>query len=218
MREGFDIISGGKMGRLLLFGAVIALAAALAVTLANRNSPGGPTASADSLAAPSGAPSEAAYIKLGDIKGESTDDRHKDWIEVLSFSHSIAFSGSIATGGGGGAGKATVRDFTLVKTVDKASPVLMKNALSGTHIPTVEFEVTRASGDGDTTYLKYEFMDCFITNYRVSGSGLEGDQVPTESMSLNFAQIKVTYTEQKADGSRGEVVETAWDVKQNRAP
>jgi type VI secretion system secreted protein Hcp len=52
----------------------------------------------------------------------------------------------------------------------------------------------------------------------VSGSGLEGDQRPTESISLNFAQVKVTYTEQKADGSRGEVIETAWDVRANRAP
>ena len=27
---------------------------------------------------------------FGDIKGESTDDKHKDWIEILSFNHNIS--------------------------------------------------------------------------------------------------------------------------------
>ncbi len=31
----------------------------------------------------------AVYMKYGDIKGESTEDRHKDWIEVLSYSHNV---------------------------------------------------------------------------------------------------------------------------------
>lgn len=30
-----------------------------------------------------------AFVDFGDIKGESQDDKHKDWIEVLSFNHSI---------------------------------------------------------------------------------------------------------------------------------
>ena len=30
------------------------------------------------------------FLKLGDIKGESTDDKHKNEIEVLSFSWGIA--------------------------------------------------------------------------------------------------------------------------------
>ena len=29
-------------------------------------------------------------INWGDIKGESTDDKHKDWIEIVGFSHGIA--------------------------------------------------------------------------------------------------------------------------------
>ena len=52
------------------------------------------------------------FAKLGDIKGESLDDKHKDEIEVLSFSWGVTGSHS-NPGGGGGAGKATFQDFRL---------------------------------------------------------------------------------------------------------
>ena len=29
-----------------------------------------------------------AFLKIDGIPGESTDDKHKDWIEILSFNHS----------------------------------------------------------------------------------------------------------------------------------
>ena len=35
------------------------------------------------------------FAKLGDIKGESIDDKHKDEIEVLSFSWGVANPGSV---------------------------------------------------------------------------------------------------------------------------
>ncbi|MGZ6880962.1 MAG: type VI secretion system tube protein Hcp, partial [Mycobacteriaceae bacterium] len=44
------------------------------------------------------------FAKIGDIKGESVDAKHKDEIEVLSFSWGVANSGSTGPGGGGGAG------------------------------------------------------------------------------------------------------------------
>ena len=44
------------------------------------------------------------FAKLGDIKGESADSKHKDEIEVLSFSWGVTNSGSATSGGGIGAG------------------------------------------------------------------------------------------------------------------
>jgi type VI protein secretion system component Hcp len=41
------------------------------------------------------------FAKIGDIKGESLDSRHRDEIEVLSWSWGVSQSGSIAHGGGG---------------------------------------------------------------------------------------------------------------------
>ncbi len=42
-----------------------------------------------------------AFLKIDGIPGESTDDKHKDWIEILSFSHGLsqAATGSRSSGG-----------------------------------------------------------------------------------------------------------------------
>ena len=53
------------------------------------------------------------FAKLGDIKGESIDDKHKDEIEVLSFSWGVTNPGSVISIGGGGVGKATFQDLTF---------------------------------------------------------------------------------------------------------
>jgi type VI secretion system secreted protein Hcp len=47
------------------------------------------------------------FAKIGDIKGESLDAKHKDEIEVLSFSWGVTNAGVMPSGGGAGAGKAT---------------------------------------------------------------------------------------------------------------
>jgi hypothetical protein len=50
------------------------------------------------------------FLKLGDIKGKSTDDKHRDEIEVLAFSWGMSQAGSMS-GGGGSAGKVTFQDL-----------------------------------------------------------------------------------------------------------
>jgi len=74
------------------------------------------------------------FAKIGDIKGESVDAKHKDEIEVLSFSWGVTNSGSTSTGGGGGAGKATFQDLSIVHGIDKATPALLKACATGQHI------------------------------------------------------------------------------------
>ena len=57
------------------------------------------------------------FAKIGDIKGESLDAKHKDEIEVLSFSWGVTNAGGVASGSGGGAGKGQ-QEFLIVKMND----------------------------------------------------------------------------------------------------
>src|SRR2546428_4790168 len=74
------------------------------------------------------------FAKIGDIKGESLDDKHKDEIEVLSWSWGVTNTGARGGGAGGGAGKASVRDLSFTHKIDKASPVLMQTCATGVHL------------------------------------------------------------------------------------
>ena len=73
------------------------------------------------------------FAKLGDIKGESQDAKHKDEIEVLSFSWGVTSAPGAGTGGG--AGKPVFPEFSMVHNIDKASPSLMKACATGKHLP-----------------------------------------------------------------------------------
>ena len=70
------------------------------------------------------------FAKIGDIKGESLDAKHKDEVEVLSWSWGVSQSSSI-TRGGGGAGKASFHDLNFTHHVDKASPALLRACATG---------------------------------------------------------------------------------------
>ena len=141
-----------------------------------------------------------AFLKLGDIKGESLDDKHKDEIEVLSFSFGISNKVS-PTGGGGGAGKPTVEDFRFVKNVDTASPDLFDATCSGKHIQQGVFTIRRSTHKESADYYKVSFEDVLVSS--VAPGGNVSDGTPMEQVSLNFASFKIEVRRQNNRGGLG---------------
>jgi type VI secretion system secreted protein Hcp len=149
------------------------------------------------------------FAKIGDIKGESLDDKHKDEIEVLSYSWGVTNAGSMAHGSGGGEGKATFHDMSFVHNVDKASPVLLQACATGTHMK--EATIThRKAGKGQHEYLVVKMTDVIVTGVTHGGSG-SGDH--SESVSLAFAKVALEYKPQKPDGSLDAGIHFKYDLK-----
>jgi type VI secretion system secreted protein Hcp len=153
------------------------------------------------------------FMKIDGIKGESTDAKHKEEIDVLSFSWGATQSGSSSTGGGGGAGKVVMNDFSFTKRTDKASPALMLACADGSHIKSVEM-VARKAGKEQQEYLKYTFSDVLISSYQTGGS--QGDVVPVDQVSLNFSKVEMEYKPQKADGTLDAAAKAGWNLKENK--
>lgn len=147
------------------------------------------------------------------VDGEAGDAKHKDEIEIHSYSFGVTNQGTASHGGGLGAGKAQFQDFHFSKSVDKSTPNLLKMTASGQHFEEALVTVRKAGG-GQQEYLKITLNDVYITSYSTSGS--EG-AVPVESFSLNFTKAKLEYSPQKADGSLGPSVSGGYDVKKNEA-
>ena len=152
------------------------------------------------------------FAKIGDIKGESLDDKHKDEIEVLSFSWGVTTAGIISSGAGGGSGKATFQDLSIVHNVDKASPLLLKACATGTHIKDAII-THRKAGKGQQEYLIVKLNDVIITG--VTHGGASG-QPFSESVSLAFAKVDLEYKPQKADGSLDAGIHFKYDLKTNK--
>jgi type VI secretion system secreted protein Hcp len=148
----------------------------------------------------------AGFLKLGDIKGESTDEAHKDWIDVLSIDWGASKKPTKRDGQFKQRGPVLVQDMAFTYAYEKASPKLLEALASGKQFEIVEFELTKevpgtricAGDDGsipevcNVTYLRYEMEKARITSYQTGGST---DDRPTETLALNFETIKVTYTE-----------------------
>lgn len=152
------------------------------------------------------------FLKLDDIKGEAHDAKHKDEIDVLSWSWGVTQSGTTHAGGGGGAGKANFQDLTVTKWVDLASPKLLSAASTGKHLKEALLTVRKA-GEKPLEYLKITLTDCLISSVSTGGSG--GDDRLTENIGINFAKVKFEYTAQKPDGSAGGVMPFGFDIKKN---
>ncbi|MBC2713416.1 MAG: type VI secretion system tube protein Hcp [Desulfosarcina sp.] len=157
------------------------------------------------------------FMKMEGIDGECTDDKHADWVEILSFSHAVtqSGSGSVSSGGSRTAERCDHSDFSIVKSMDKASPKLALYCSNGEHIPTVLMELCRAGGDKNV-YMKYTLEDAVVTSYSPGGSAQGGEALPMEEVSFAYGKIKWTYTEtDHATGKPKGNVEAHWDLHLN---
>ena len=146
----------------------------------------------------------AAFVKFDGVDGEARDNTHKGWNDLASFSQSIHKPGS-GTGATRRRGSVVLEDISLTKELDKASPKLAEAICKGKVFPKVEIHLV----SGGTTYYAYELTNVRITDYSVTGAESPG-AAPVEQLSLNFEQIKVTYTELDDSGRPKGNVEFEW--------
>ncbi len=157
----------------------------------------------------------STYLQIEPIKGESTDEKHKDWIEVESFSHNLSqpMSGPSGTGGRAAA-RADFGPFVVMKSIDKASVDLNLHCAQGKHIAKLVLEVCQETGE-KVCYLKYELENVMVQSVSISGGG---SMRPSESVVFVYDKIAWTYTPVKNDGSADTAVgPKKWNLETNKA-
>jgi type VI secretion system secreted protein Hcp len=158
-----------------------------------------------------------AFLKLEGVPGESTDDKHKEWMEVLSYHWGVdqPQSSSASSHGSLSAERAVFHPFTVVKAIDKASAKLALGCASGEHYSKATIEICRAGGDKQP-YMEYKMTDVMVTSFRPGGTG-GGEQIPLEEVSFSYGKIEWKYTQTKVAGGKGSGnVAAGWDLKINK--
>ncbi|MGH8499620.1 MAG: Hcp family type VI secretion system effector [Methylococcales bacterium] len=152
----------------------------------------------------------ALYLQIEPIKGECTEEKHTDWIQILSYSLGLsqAISGFTGTGGRS-AGDASFSDLSIMKDVDKGSIDLNLFCIKGTHIAKLVLEACEDTGD-KVCYLKIEMEDVMVSSVQLGG-GTGGR--PAESVAFVYARIAWTYTPVKSDGTADTAIgPKKWDL------
>ncbi len=156
------------------------------------------------------------YLKIEGIAGESTDDKHKDWIEVANVNYAVHQSRAetVSTAGGHSSGRAELFPLSFTKLADIASPVLLQTCATGKTIPKATFEFMRADGDGKPIpYFKIELENLMFSN--ISPDSGEGGII-TERVHVAYARIKWSYLRQSIRGGTQGNTSGGWDCSANK--
>ena len=157
-----------------------------------------------------------AFIKIDGIPGESSDAKHAEWVEIVSFAHSMdqPASATASSAGGATAERVNHSTFNFTHLLDKASPKLYEACCTGKHIKEITLELCRSGGD-KMKYMEIKLEQVLVSSVAPSGSA--DTDFPSESVRLSYGKIKWTYTQQKrADGAGGGNVSAGWDLTANK--
>ncbi|MGH8080986.1 MAG: Hcp family type VI secretion system effector [Lysobacter sp.] len=158
-----------------------------------------------------------AFIQLEGVKGESADDKHKDWIEIKNygFGASQPQSSTASSAGSLSSARVNIQNFTFTKLLDIASPKLFEHCCTGQHIPVAIIHLNRAGGD-KAKYMEYKLTDVLISSVGRGGDSKGDEDVPLESVSLVFGKCEMTYTKIGIDGKAAGNASSGWDLKANK--
>lgn len=154
------------------------------------------------------------YIKLDGFTGDSRAKGMEGQMEIYSFSWGASNPVSAASSGGAAssAGRVSVSSFNIMKKLDTASALLFQSCCTGKQIAKGTVTMRKAGGEaGQAAFLTYEFTNLFVESIQWSGSS-GGDDTPTESVSLHFDKVDITYFQVDAKGNGKKAGQASYDL------
>jgi type VI secretion system secreted protein Hcp len=167
-------------------------------------------------AAPVAAPAaDDIFLRIGNIRGESTDDKHKDEIVLLSYSQSFTNPVSGGAAGGGSAGKVNCGAVKVTKLIDKSSPFLMAGVATGRHYKSAVITFRKA-GKEPIEYYTVTLNDVLLDAITQTDASPTDGTTILEQVSMSAAKFKFEYKPLKPDGSPDAAVTFSWDCVANK--
>lgn len=139
------------------------------------------------------------FLHLDGVPGESRSARHAGWIELHNVSFGVEKSPS---------SPAAFSPLTMVKSLDKASPKLFSLASSGQVLPSAVLDVLRADSSS-IRLLQLKLGQVSVARFQQFGASPE---TPLESVALNFATVRWSYTQVGADGKPLRDITCSWNL------
>jgi len=151
----------------------------------------------------------AIYLKFGKMKGNVTEDGHKEWIEVDSLQWGVGRGISTPVGGAANreASTPSVSEVVITKSMDIASTDLFMESVKGDKGEEVKIDIV-ATGNPPRVFCTYTLTNALVSGYSVSTGG----DRPSESISLNFTKLEFKYIPSLQENKQGTPVTVAFDL------
>jgi len=138
------------------------------------------------------------FLKIDGIQGESVDSKHKDWIDIGSFSWGVTSTG----------GKAAFSPLSWAQQIDKSVVSMFTGLTSGQIYKSATLDV-QSIGMYPTVFFQMQFNNVFLSKLNISGS----DSAQSVTAALDgYDAITMTYRQQLKDGSYGSAITGGWNI------
>jgi type VI secretion system secreted protein Hcp len=148
-----------------------------------------------------------------EIKGDSPQTGYEGQIEVLDFRFGVVQPGGFDFAKGGTRVQSRLEDLSITFRMCAASPKLMQYSASGKHLTKATFTCLKAAGDKAAKYMEIILTDVVVSSYR-TGAGAH-DDVPHDSVTLNFAKIDHEYFSTDNKGVATSAGKGSWNLQTN---
>ena len=151
-----------------------------------------------------------AYLYIDGVEGPSTS--RPSHIDVLSFSWGVSQTSTYGAGASGKEAKAGRADFSnlsIMKVLDKTTPILCDHCATGDILKKVYILYDKPVADHQQAYFRIWLKDALITSVQLSGS----NENPTESLSFAFQGVEIAYSPEKDDGTLDAAIRKGYDLE-----
>lgn len=162
--------------------------------------------------------STVGYIDFGgEIKGNSNDANHKEWIEIAMVSQGVSRNINPSSKPKDALSKSQVMvgGIDIQKNADESSPELVAAVCEGKVFKEVTIDLVRVSEGGNEVFYQWVLENAYVSNYSMHGQGM-GSIETTETLTLNYDKIKWSYKKKNEAGEAQGSVDTGWDLGANK--
>lgn len=150
-----------------------------------------------------------AYLYIDGVEGPSTSRKHH--IDILSFSWGVTQTATYGPGASGKEAKAGRADFShlsVMKVLDKTTPLLCDHCATGDILKKVYILYDKPVADHQQSYFRIWLKDALITSVQLSGS----HENPSEAVTFAFQGVEVAYAPEKDDGTLDAAIRKGYDL------
>ncbi len=156
------------------------------------------------------------FLNYEGVKGESSDQGHKGWIDLedLQWGTSRSITSSTSTQGDRESSNAVITDLIVTRRMDSATPKLFLESCCGTGKNVIIHLTKTGKGSGTDVYMEYKLKNALISKYKVISRSKDVER-PTEELKISFIDMEVKYTPYDEDGNAEAPIVVGFDTASN---
>ncbi|MBX2808897.1 MAG: type VI secretion system tube protein Hcp [Cellvibrionaceae bacterium] len=156
------------------------------------------------------------FMLLEGIRGESSDNFHKEWIDVESIEWRVGrqITSRTSTRGDRESSNPEFSELLLFKRIDIATPYIFLESCCGRG-KTIIIECTKTgAGNGSDVYMQYRLENAVISRYNMCVKSTRNKR-PMEAIKISFKRLEQRYISYGEDNVAGAPIAVGYDAARN---